>query len=94
MEKGLDLSARVWLNPEGSENTGALSWRVCEYRHYVSAYLNIRDCSRQVELDFCHGVGEQDMEQALNKLTLIQKQLAAFKRALKRARYLAEEESE
>lgn len=45
-------SRRNWLNPIDHDDTGAISCSVSKEGKYVSAYMSIRDCSRQIELNF------------------------------------------
>ena len=43
---------RSWLNPISSDDTGAMWYSVEADAFSVDAKLVIRDCSRQIELDF------------------------------------------
>lgn len=57
MKELINVSKRDWLNPEDSSDTGAIHHRcgVEEYDEpcsYIDAALQVRDCSRSVDLEF------------------------------------------
>lgn len=43
---------REWLNPLGHDDTGAISWEVTAQLDEVLATVQVRDCSKQIELNF------------------------------------------
>lgn len=75
---------RIWLNPKSSCDTGALSWEVSAYGdNHCNANLNIRDCSRQVSLDFDWGpYAGANKKQRLKKLRTIINELEKMYSAL------------
>lgn len=78
-------NGRKWLNPVSSNDTGAISWEVEESSWGAGALLNIRDCSRQICLDFGF-VSEAGRKRRLKKLRLIQTILSDMEDAMLEAR--------
>lgn len=74
---------REWLNPLGHDDTGAIAWVVEAVKYnvdsvdyvdgkprpgHVTSSVTIRDCARQIELDFGVGYPEEPFEQRIEKL--------------------------
>ncbi len=73
---------RVWLN-SGDDQLAALAWNVDKGPKYTSAWLTIRDCNRQVQLDFCTGYGEDDTRvERIKKLDIIIDELKKMRKAM------------
>lgn len=88
---------RVWLNAEASGLLAALAWSVNfndEAPHEsVGASLTIRDCSRQVDLDFDACATKNDgedwsftLDERIGKIDTIIRELRAMRGALVLAR--------
>ena len=76
------MGNRIWLNPKSSCDTGALSWHVSVEDDFGNAGLSIRDCSRQVALDFTWGPFGATLKQRLKKLRTIINELEKMYSAL------------
>ena len=48
----MDYARREWLNPVKSEDTGAVSARVKIDINSIDGSIQLRDCGRQVDLNF------------------------------------------
>jgi len=73
--------SRVWLNTIKSM-TGAMSWESCQEDHdWHEASITIRDCSRQVTLEFTYE-NESQRKMAIKKVDLMIKELNKFKATL------------
>lgn len=80
--KRTNKSGRVWFNPRNLDDTGALSWNVQSSRvEWANAHLTLRDCSRQIILDFSFG-DSVEKKARLKKLDLIMDQLTKMRETL------------
>ncbi len=67
------IQKRAWLNPLSSNDTGAISTDLFANSYSVSCNVQIRDCSRQIDLNFdvYSGVNEGTITQRKKKLKLM-----------------------
>jgi len=67
------IQKRAWLNPPSSCDTGAISTDLFANSYSVSCGVQIRDCSRQIDLNFdvYSGGSESTITQRKKKLKLI-----------------------
>lgn len=78
------FKSRNWLNELRSEDTGAVSVRVEADMYGVDAYITLRDCRRQIELDFCFD-GEKQLKDRIRKANLLIDSIDQMKDALDEA---------
>jgi len=64
------LNTRQWLNPKSSSDTGAISVTATAEAYGVEAEVVIRDCARQITLDFSF-CGKTELKQRTVKLNKI-----------------------
>ena len=83
----LNSVKRDWLNPKSHADTGAVSTSVeIEKMHDgkqdLDCYLQIRDCGRQIELDFCCRESIRQINQRRKKLEILRSHLDFVSSAL------------
>jgi len=61
---------RQWLNPVEHEDTGAISWHVEGGVYEAEAEITIRDCDRQIKLDF-GARDKKELNQRIKKLNML-----------------------
>jgi len=85
-------SGRRWLNPPRHRDTGAISWAVMATSYGdVESYITIRDCSRQIELDYCFEAGSKSKQQRLKKLNYMIEAFTAIRDSLDEAEAVTKE---
>ena len=70
------MKKRAWLNPTASDDTGAIALNIEKSTTGNMQYVNltIRDCSRQITLDFDYAVtNKKALQQRLDKCNIITK---------------------
>ena len=79
MDDEVVVRGREWLNPIHSDDTGAISWHVTATGYGIDAELIMRDCSRQIALDFQFTPGKTREEEVFEKVDILLEQLQEFK---------------
>ena len=76
--KRFKWNKRIWLNSAASPDTGAMMVDVEVNEYYTTASLQIRDCSRKVELDFSSR-NKRELKSRLRKVDSMIEVLQAMK---------------
>lgn len=85
----MKYAKRNWLNPLGHDDTGAVSSYVATHEYGIDAGIQLRDCNRQLDLNF--GIWDEDnkgvkeLEQRLKKLDIIIEHCTKLKEKLLKA---------
>jgi len=76
-------SARKWLNPKKSDDSGAIQWYVSldSYDASVNASFDVWDCSRKISIDLSYWNKAQAKERAM-KIDIMIQELQAMREAL------------
>lgn len=88
----MKINKRAWLNPLGDDDTGSIALSIeRDSTHYFhEAILTIRDCGKQIQLDFSlHNLKRADtqkkLKQRIKKVQLIKSYLQTLEDDLKQS---------